>query len=138
MYAFETSGHPEMEREQSAFDGEPDRQDRGRNRQHRKCIRIRRQLPDHLLNRDHEQMSAQVVEKHDSQKEQTGSQKIQDHIADRGQRGASYFTHDEEAAAGQSQYFQKDITGEKVIGPDHRKERRRHQVQKRVIEIFLA
>ena len=127
-----------MEWKEAALDGQADGKDSGADGEDHKESRILCHLRNRLLHGDHEQMSRQVIEQGDAQQEETGSQKVQDHIADRRKCGPADLTDDQASAAGQSQDLQEDITGEKVVGPENGHQRRRHQIEEGIIQIDLA
>ena len=127
-----------MEREKTGLDGKSDCQDSGTECQCHKHPGILRHLCDGFLHGNHQKMTGQIIEQDHAQQKETGSQKVQDHIAHSCQRSASDLTNDQRAAACESKDLQKYIAREKVIGPENGHQGRRHQIEDGVVEVDLA
>ena len=66
------------------------------------------------------------------------AQKIQAHIADCGQCRPPNLPDNENPAGSQSQYLEKYISGEDIIGPYHRHEGCRHKIDEHKVEVNLC
>ena len=127
-----------MERKQAALDGQSDGQDAEGHGNGNQVRRVLRQPYDRLLHGYHQQMARDVIEQDDSEQKQTRAKQVHDHVADRRQSGPADFTDDQDSAARQSQDLEEYVAGENVICPKYGHDRRRHEIDQRVVEVLLA
>ncbi len=131
-------GHPEMEGEAAALDGQTQSDQRGGYDQGYHVGAAGGDVADLLFDVGDQQVTGDVIQQDDADEEQTGAQQAEDHIARGGGGGASDLTDHQQTAGGQRRDFDEYIGGEYVVGVEQRQQGNLNQIYQGEVEVSLA